>query len=83
MFPVPSSTSSSPYLTLPFAFLVHFGTSREPGLILVSSSGEVRFWDGIGIGLAGAERFSVTNMDLMENETIQGLEQIDVSPFLE
>ncbi|KIJ44042.1 hypothetical protein M422DRAFT_30592 [Sphaerobolus stellatus SS14] len=77
MFPVPPPDPSNSYLTLPFASLVSFGASREPGLILVSSSGEVRFWDSIGIGLAGAERFSTAKIDILENEVVQGLEQID------
>jgi len=44
----------------------------------VSSAGEVRFWDSIGIGLAGAERFSTTKISMTDNEMVQGLEQLDV-----
>lgn len=79
MFPVPPPDPSNPYLTVPFASLLPFGVNREPGLILVSSSGEVRFWDSIGTGLAGAERFSTTRIALSENETVNGLERVDVS----
>jgi nuclear pore complex protein Nup133 len=77
MFPVPSPDPSSPYLTVPLASLLPFGANREPGLILVSSSGEVRFWDSIGTGLAGAERFSSARITLAENETVTGLERVD------
>lgn len=78
MFPVPSPYPSGPYLTVPFASLLPFGASREPGLILVSSTGEVRFWDSIGTGLAGAERFSTARITLSDNETVTGLERVDV-----
>ena len=78
MFPVPPPDQSSSYLTVPFASLLPFGPSREPGLILVSSSGEVRFWDSIGTGLAGAERFSTAKIPLLDTETVDGLERIDV-----
>jgi nuclear pore complex protein Nup133 len=79
MFPVPAPDPSSPYLTVPFASLLPFGASREPGLILVSSSGEVRFWDSIGTGLAGAERFSTTRIALAENESVNGVERVVAS----
>lgn len=46
--------------------------------MLVSSSGEVRLWDSIGIGLAGAERFSSNKVVLTEGETVSGLERIGV-----
>lgn len=74
--PPPDLSSSHPAAL--HALLVPFGTSREPGLILVSSTGELRLWDSIGIGLAGAERFSSTKVDLAENEVISGLDRIEV-----
>ena len=79
MFPVPPPDPSSPYLTVPFASLLPFGASREPALILVSSSGEVRFWDSIGTGLAGAEGFSTARIALTQNDSVTGLERVDVS----
>lgn len=66
---------------MPFASLLPFGASREPGLILVSSSGEVRLWDDIGSGLAGAERFSTAKIPLSDTETVEGLERVDVCMY--
>jgi len=37
-------------------------------LILVSAAGLVRFWDSIGIGLAGGENYSSSNLNDMEND---------------
>lgn len=82
IFPAPSPEQPSSHDTLPYASLVPFGTSREPGLILVSSSGEVRLWDSIGIGLAGAERFSSNKVVLNEGETVSGLERIGATVFI-
>ncbi|KAF8522246.1 Non-repetitive/WGA-negative nucleoporin C-terminal-domain-containing protein [Hysterangium stoloniferum] len=82
IFPVPPPDLSSTYMTVPFASLVSFGSSREPGLIMVSDSGEIRFWDSIGIGLAGAERFSTTRVDLAVDEMVCGLERIDAMVFV-
>ncbi|GJJ12103.1 hypothetical protein Clacol_006344 [Clathrus columnatus] len=82
IFPVPPADPSLPYPTVPYASFVPFGPSREPGLILVSGSGELRFWDSIGIGLAGAERFSSTKVDLIENDFVTGLERLETTIFI-
>jgi nuclear pore complex protein Nup133 len=38
--------------------IVPYGGSREPGLILAFQSGEVWFWNNIGVGLASGEQYS-------------------------
>ena len=63
----------------PYHALVPYGPSREPGLILLSMKGEIRFWDSIGIGLAGGEHFSMTILDLMGPEYISNFIRVDVS----
>ncbi|KAJ7285784.1 hypothetical protein C8J57DRAFT_1431461 [Mycena rebaudengoi] len=55
----------------PFHELVPYTSAREPGLILVSLSGEIRFWDSIGIGLAGGQNYSTTNLGLSSDEVPQ------------
>jgi len=56
------------------------GTSREPGLILVSASGKIRFWDSIGIGLAGGESYIASQLEDMEyDEEVTNLIRADVS----
>jgi nuclear pore complex protein Nup133 len=63
----------------PYHALVPYGPAREPGLILLSKGGEIRFWDSIGIGLAGGEHYSVTFLDLVGSEYISNFIRADVS----
>jgi nuclear pore complex protein Nup133 len=63
----------------PYHALVPYGPSREPGLILLSVKGEFRFWDSIGIGLAGGEHYSSTLLDLVGSEYISNFIRADVS----
>lgn len=57
----------------------HGPLSSEPGLVLISHSGEIRFWDNIGIGLAGGEHYSKTNLGLTDGELVTDLLRADVS----
>ncbi|TFK76396.1 hypothetical protein BDN72DRAFT_755585 [Pluteus cervinus] len=66
----------------PFHAFVPFGTEREPGLILVSVHGEVRFWDSIGIGLAGGANYSTSELDLGEGEQVTKFIRSDVKTYL-
>ncbi|KAF9013861.1 hypothetical protein BDQ17DRAFT_1320576 [Cyathus striatus] len=68
----------------PFHALIPHGPSREPGLILVSPSGEVRFWDSIGIGLAGGEHYVTTHLALKEEagEQVNNLVRSDAQTFV-
>lgn len=66
-------------MVTPFHALVPNGPNREPGLILSSSTGQIRFWDGLGMGLAGGEHFSFTSLNLDEGESITTLTRADVS----
>lgn len=64
----------------PFHALVPQGSSREPGLILVSPLGSIRFWDSIGSGLAGGENYSSSAIEDMEDdEEVTNLVRADVS----
>lgn len=55
------------------------GISQEPGLILVSHSGQIRFWESIGIGLAGGDNFATFDLNLQGNEHVTNLLRVDVS----
>ncbi|KIM49090.1 hypothetical protein M413DRAFT_95576 [Hebeloma cylindrosporum] len=67
----------------PFHALVPQGSSREPGLILVSAAGSVRFWDSIGIGLAGGENYSSSILNDMEyDEEVTNLIRADTQTFI-
>lgn len=65
--------------TCPYHALVPSGPSREPGLILLSIKGEIRFWDNIGIGLAGGEHYSLSVLELVGPEYISNFIRADVS----
>ena len=62
----------------PFHALVPHGTTREPGLIIISPQGQIRFWDGLGMGLAGGDNFAHFVLDLEESETMTTLTRSDV-----
>lgn len=63
----------------PFHALVPHGSSREPGLILVSSTGQIRFWDSISIGLAGGDRYDISSLDFVdEDDHVTALVRSDV-----
>lgn len=57
----------------PFHALVPNVFNREPGLILSSSRGLIHFWDGLGMGLAGGQHYSVTDLNLEEGESVTTL----------
>uniref|UniRef100_A0A5K1K185 Probable 3-oxoacyl-[acyl-carrier-protein] reductase oxidoreductase (EC) n=1 Tax=Ganoderma boninense TaxID=34458 RepID=A0A5K1K185_9APHY len=73
-FPPPMST--------PFHALVPYGPQREPGLIISSTIGQVRFWDSIGMGLAGGDNYSLSNLDLKEGECVTSLIRADAQTFI-
>jgi nuclear pore complex protein Nup133 len=74
IFPCPADPSQA----APLHAFVPYGGSREPGLILVSPSGEVWFWNNIGVGLAGGEQYSKILLELESNEIINLLTRLDV-----
>ncbi|KAF7363465.1 Methyltransferase type 11 [Mycena sanguinolenta] len=66
----------------PFHELVPYTAAREPGLILVSLSGEIRFWDSIGIGLAGGQNYSTTELNLSSDEVVTNLLRVDPQTYV-
>ncbi|KAF9075250.1 hypothetical protein BDP27DRAFT_40146 [Rhodocollybia butyracea] len=66
----------------PFHSLVPWGSGREPGLILISTAGEVRFWDSVGIGLAGGDRYSTTYLGLDSEDIVTGFKRIDTQTYV-
>jgi len=76
IFPCPVDPSQAAPL---YAF-VPYGGSRDPGLILASQSGEIWFWNNIGVGLAGGEQYSKILLELQSNENINSLTRLDVRP---
>ena len=65
-------------MTTPFHALIPYGIQREPGLIIASHVGQIRFWDSIGMGLAGGDNFSSFTLDLEHGENVSSLTRADV-----
>jgi nuclear pore complex protein Nup133 len=63
---------------LPLHCLIPYGATREPGLILISTSGTIRVWGSIAIGLAGGEHYSTIQLSLPNDEHITNLVRADV-----
>lgn len=74
-FPVPSATS------LCHPQLVRHPAGREPGVLVVSPQGEVRFWEGVSQALVGGgERFVVGDVTgLKDDEDVMGISEVEVS----
>ncbi|KAI0780884.1 Non-repetitive/WGA-negative nucleoporin C-terminal-domain-containing protein [Trametes elegans] len=71
-----------PPMATPFHALVPFGPQREPGLIICSNIGQIRFWDSIGMGLAGGDNFSFSLLDLSQGENVTDLVRADSQTFI-
>lgn len=67
IFPCPSNASE---LQAPFNAFVPYELSREPGLILVSPSGMVFFWDSIVLGLTGGTPTHESRLTLIRDEVV-------------
>lgn len=79
IFPCPNRISEA---RVPLKALVSYGPSREPGLILLSPFGELRFWDSIGLGLTGGEPTQESLIELTSNEFVTVLEYSDNTHFV-
>ncbi|THU89518.1 hypothetical protein K435DRAFT_969042 [Dendrothele bispora CBS 962.96] len=66
----------------PFHSLIPYGPGREPGLILISIIGEIRFWDSIGIGLAGGENYTTTYLNLESEDLVTNLLRVDSQTYV-
>ncbi|KDQ07351.1 hypothetical protein BOTBODRAFT_192479 [Botryobasidium botryosum FD-172 SS1] len=76
IFPAPDfrhADGAPTHLIIPVASIVPYSSSREPGLIVCSATGEVRFWDSIAPGLAGAEKYHTTRLPVSADEYVTAL----------
>ncbi|KAI0636924.1 Non-repetitive/WGA-negative nucleoporin C-terminal-domain-containing protein [Trametes polyzona] len=71
-----------PPMATPFHALVPFGSQREPGLIVCSNIGQIRFWDSIGMGLAGGDNFSFSLLNLEQGENVTNLVRADSQTYI-
>ncbi|WVF65992.1 hypothetical protein IAT40_000730 [Kwoniella sp. CBS 6097] len=78
----PASYSSTPTLPPTLAALYTGSTSSEPGMILVSSTGEIRFWESMSVVLSNVDRFHEIYLELGEDDFAERLWKIDGNNFL-
>ncbi|CAE6392599.1 unnamed protein product [Rhizoctonia solani] len=82
IFPTPREAKNATHTLLPNVSLIPYGASREPGLLIVSTAGEVRIWESINAGLAGAEHFYTTSASLSGGEYISSLYRCEASFYI-
>ena len=69
------STTQAPILAA-----LYTGTSSgEPGMVLVSRTGELRFWESMSLALANVERFQGLGLELAQEDFVEKVWTIDVS----
>lgn len=81
IFPTPGQRdggASASHLLLPNVSLIPYGSSREPGLLMVSSTGEIRLWESINAGLAGADQFYSSVVSVSAGEYVSNMYRCEV-----
>ncbi|KAK4705783.1 hypothetical protein P7C70_g405, partial [Phenoliferia sp. Uapishka_3] len=88
-FPVPSSETNPSNISiqspLSFTALVPAPSQpsqREPGLLLVSVIGEIRFWEHVSMALSGVDRWKTAFIGLQEGELVKGLTMLTPTSYL-
>ncbi|GAA6004642.1 hypothetical protein JCM10207_000965 [Rhodosporidiobolus poonsookiae] len=92
VFPVPPQAPLPPNVTayspLPFATLVPSASSsslssqREPGLLICSNTGVIRFWEAVSLSLSGVDRFKSARAPLQDGELIRALHPVAPATYL-
>ncbi|GAA5931821.1 Nup133p [Sporobolomyces koalae] len=93
VFPLPAQgplpASMQAYSPLAFASLVPSATSssasalqREPGLVVVTPTGQVRLWESVSLSLSGVDRYKAATLPLHESELIRSLDLLSPTSYL-
>ncbi|OWZ65412.1 hypothetical protein AYX14_06233 [Cryptococcus neoformans] len=80
-FPAPLPTSSPSRFPPPVLSALCTSTS-EPGMILVSSTGEIRYWESMSLALSNVERYQQLFLDLPQGDWIERLVKVDGNNFI-
>ncbi|GAA5989361.1 hypothetical protein JCM10908_001278 [Rhodotorula pacifica] len=92
-FPLPAQAPLPPnvkvFSPLPFASLVPSPSQthqqqgqREPGLLVVSNTGDVTFWEAISQSLSGVDRYKSASAPLHEGELVRDLVLLSPTTYL-
>ncbi|PLW07853.1 hypothetical protein PCANC_24721 [Puccinia coronata f. sp. avenae] len=89
-FPCPISNTNSVLVNtlapLPLASLISHSsnlsnaTRREPGLLLISTTGELRAWDSLSLALSGVDKFATIQIQLQDAELVRCLQPLMSCP---
>ena len=89
VFRLPPATSLpaaiSIFSPLSFAAFVPTATEpskREPGLIIVGTTGEIRYWENVSMALTGANRWKAGDAELVDGELVRGITMHSPTSFL-
>ncbi|ADV23780.1 Hypothetical protein CGB_H0250C [Cryptococcus gattii WM276] len=80
-FPAPIPTSSRSRFPPPVLSALCTSTP-EPGMILVSSTGEFRYWESMSLTLSNVERYQQLFLDLPQGDWIERLVKVDGNNFI-
>ncbi|EPQ30426.1 uncharacterized protein PFL1_01952 [Pseudozyma flocculosa PF-1] len=83
-FDIPESSSSSMHSTddLAQCGLIPRSAAREPGIVLVTPSGQVRFWEGISASMAREDLAQTIQVSLNPQETVMEMQRLDDFAFV-
>lgn len=89
IFPLPAPPPLPPTVSvfspLSFASLVpatSHQSQREPGLLVISTTGDIRFWDNVSMALSGVDRWKSASAGIVDGELVRGLTMITPSSYL-
>lgn len=65
---------------VPLACFVDYGTSaREPGVLIIGTTGQIRFWETISAALTGVDKYHLVNSPLERGEVVRHQLPLSVS----
>lgn len=83
-FPCPPAPSGdlamAVHAPVPLAAFVDYGSSaREPGVLIIGTTGQIRFWETISAALTGVDKYHVVNLPLERGEVVRHQLPLSVS----
>ncbi|GFZ42386.1 hypothetical protein JCM24511_00101, partial [Saitozyma sp. JCM 24511] len=84
-YPFPAPPPSRPQSGVPppiLAALYVSSNNSEPGVILLSPTGELRFWDSMSLALANVERYQVVQLELGSDDYAERIWHVEGNVFV-
>ncbi|ORY21434.1 Non-repetitive/WGA-negative nucleoporin C-terminal-domain-containing protein, partial [Naematelia encephala] len=81
-FPAPFPTYGSAASGPPALAELYTPTAGEPGMILVSSTGQVRLWENMSVALANVERYTSIQLELSEGDIADRMYKLEGNTFI-